>query len=51
MPTLGVKEKQPDFVSRCVKVRQAEHPGEDNKQSVAICYSMYKDQKKSEVKK
>ena len=40
MPVRGEKEKLSPYVARCVAARQKEHPGEDVKQSVAICYSM-----------
>lgn len=51
MPNLGVNEKKSDFVPRCVSVRQKENPGEDQKQSVAICHSMYRDMKKKRKKR
>lgn len=53
MPKPGVKEDKDSFVSRCISVRQDEHPGEDQKKSVAICHSMYRDAhgKKKEKKK
>ncbi len=28
------------YVASCIAIRQREHPGEDIKQSTAICYSM-----------
>lgn len=45
MPKIGAGETEDSFVSRCVSVRQKENPGESQKQSVAICYSMYRDKK------
>jgi|WetSurMetagenome_2_1015567.scaffolds.fasta_scaffold541829_2 hypothetical protein len=45
-PTAG--ESQSDFVSRCIGVRQNEHPTEDPKQSSAICYSVWDEHKKKE---
>lgn len=45
MPLRKKGEKTKAYVSRCVSERQKEHPGEDQKQSVAICYSMAKNKK------
>jgi hypothetical protein len=45
MPTPGKKETQKDFVSRCIPIRQKEHPGEDPKQSSAICNSIFRKEK------
>ncbi len=46
MPYPKKGEKKSDYVSRCVKIRQNEHPDEDNDQSVAICNSMWDQAKK-----
>lgn len=53
MPRIGVGEKKDSFISRCISVRQDENPGEDNKQSVAICHGMWRDKHggKAPVKK
>lgn len=58
MPTPTENETREEFMSRCVPMRHREHPNEDNKQSVAVCFSMWKqhkekpkNKKKSEDKK
>jgi hypothetical protein len=43
-PTKG--ESQKDFVSRCIPIRQKEGGDKDVKQSAAICYSMFDQDKK-----
>lgn len=45
MPTPKKGEKRNSYISRCVRVRQHEHPGENVKQSAAICYSMWRKHK------
>ena len=40
MPVIKKDEDLSTYVKRCVSIRQAEHPDEDIKQSVAVCYSM-----------
>jgi hypothetical protein len=50
MPKPQEGESQSDFVSRCISVRQHEHPDEDTKQSSAVCYSVWSDNKKKESK-
>jgi HK97 family phage prohead protease/HK97 family phage major capsid protein len=47
MPDPSKYEHESDFISACIKQRQDEHPDEDQKQSVAICYSMWSDKGKS----
>lgn len=43
MPNIGAGEKKDSWISRCISTRQNENPNEDQKQSVAICYSMWRD--------
>ncbi len=43
-PTEG--ETREHFVSRCISMRHSENPKEDNKQSIAICFSMWKEHNK-----
>lgn len=45
MPHRTKGESLTKYVSRCVAERQKEHPNEDQKQSVAICYSMGRSKK------
>ena len=47
MPRRKKGEPLKKYVSRCIPIRRKEHPSEDTKQSVAVCYSMGR----SEVKK
>jgi hypothetical protein len=42
MPTPRKGESQKAYVSRCISMRQHEHPEENTKQSAAVCYSMYR---------
>lgn len=42
MPEPAKGEKRSKYVSRCTSVRQHEHPDEDVKQSVAVCYEMWR---------
>ncbi len=44
MPTPSKGESREDFVGRCIPILKKE--GRDQKQSVAICYSMYDQHKK-----
>jgi len=47
MPNPRKGESQKDFVSRCVPTVLKEGTTKDNKQAVAICYSMYKQHQKN----
>jgi len=49
MPTPSKGESQKDFVSRCIPIRQKEHPDEDPKQSAAVCNSMYREAHKAKA--
>jgi hypothetical protein len=40
MPERQKGQKLSDYVSLCIATRRKEHPEEDQKQSMAICYSM-----------
>jgi hypothetical protein len=62
MPSVKQGETKEQFMGRCIPIRHKEHPTEDNKQSVAVCFSMWsehqkknstssKDTKKDEKKK
>jgi hypothetical protein len=52
MPSVKPNESREEFMSRCVPMRKSEHPDEDNKQSVAVCFSIYREhQKKSKASK
>lgn len=44
MPTPQDKESKKDFVGRCIPELVKE--GKDQKQAVAICYSMWEEEKK-----
>jgi hypothetical protein len=46
MPSVKPNESREEFMSRCVPMRKSEHPDEDNKQSVAVCFSMWKEHMK-----
>lgn len=50
MPTPKKGESKQEFISRCVPIRHGEHPNEDNKQSVAVCFSIWKEYQKKAVK-
>lgn len=39
MPTPNKDESKEDFIKRCVPILISE--GKDNKQAVAVCYSLY----------
>lgn len=43
MPKPKKGESKSSFVSRCVRIRQKEHPKENPNQSVAVCYSVYRE--------
>ena len=45
MPTPNENESEKDFVARCIPVVLDEGTAKDDKQAVAICYSMYKQHK------
>jgi len=47
MPNPSDYSNESDFVSACIKERQHEHPDEDQDQSIAVCYSMWRDRNKS----
>lgn len=51
MPTPNEGESKKAYVSRCIGVRQNEHPDEDVKQSSAVCYSMWDQAKKKKLEK
>jgi hypothetical protein len=46
MPSVKEGETREEFMSRCVPIRHGEHPTEDNKQSVAVCFSMWREHQK-----
>ncbi len=46
MPTPRKGETRESFMSRCVPMRHSEHPNEPNNQSVAVCFSMWKEHSK-----
>ena len=45
MPTPNKGEKQKDYMKRCVPMVMKEGTAQDNKQAVAICFSMWKQHK------
>src|SRR3990172_1714118 len=47
MPKPKDGESEQDFVSRCIPIVMDEGTAKDNKQASAICYSMYRESKKS----
>lgn len=47
MPKPRAGESESDFVSRCTPIVMSDGTTDDNKQAVAICYSMYRKGKKS----
>ncbi|MFA5025443.1 MAG: hypothetical protein WC503_02990 [Candidatus Shapirobacteria bacterium] len=51
MPSVKPGESEKDFVSRCIPIVMHEHEGMENKQAIAICYSLYrnKDKKNEEL--
>lgn len=46
MPSFKPGESRQEWMSRCVPIRRREHPGEPNKQSVAVCFSMWREHQK-----
>lgn len=50
MPVPRKGESRQDFVSRCVPIVMDEGTAKDNKQAVAVCYSLYKNKKTGKVK-
>jgi len=42
MPAKQKGESEQHYVSRCIKIRQREHPDEKVKQSAAVCHSMFR---------
>jgi hypothetical protein len=52
MPVPKEEESRNEFMKRCVPMRHSEHPSEKNEQSVAVCFSIYREhQKKSKASK
>jgi hypothetical protein len=51
MPTPKANESREDFMKRCIPIRHGEHPSEDNKQSVAVCFSIWKEHHKNKAAK
>ncbi len=49
MPSVRPNETKDEFMSRCIPMRHSEHPSEDNKQSVAVCFSMWKEHNKKKA--
>ena len=47
MPTPNPNESQNKFIGRCVPYVQKEHPEWEQKKCVAVCYSLWKNRKKS----
>ena len=43
MPTPNQGETKDHFMGRCIPMRHKEHPDEDNKQSVAVCFSIWRE--------
>jgi len=46
MPVPSPKETKEHFMQRCIPMRHSEHPDEDNKQSVAVCFSIWREHHK-----
>jgi len=46
MPDPKKNESMNEYLHRCIPERREEHPDEDQKQSVAVCASMYRQTKK-----
>ena len=42
MPTPKENESKNEFMGRCISMRHKENPSEDNKQSVAVCFSIWR---------
>ncbi len=54
MPNFKPGESRDEWMRRCVPIRHKEHPNEPTKQSVAVCFSMWREHQKktkSEQKK
>lgn len=49
MPTPRKGEKEKDYMSRCISTLM--HEGKEQKQAIAICYSMYREHKRGKGKK
>jgi len=47
MPTPGENEEQSKFISRCIPIVLKEGTAKDNKQASAICYSIWRESKKT----
>lgn len=47
MPSPRKNESQKDFVSRCIPIVMEEGTAEDNEQAAAICFSMWRESKKT----
>jgi hypothetical protein len=45
MPYRKKNEPLEDYVSRCISVRQKEHPGEKRERSAAACFGMGRSKK------
>jgi hypothetical protein len=45
MPYRKKNEPLEDYVSRCISVRQKEHPGESRERSAAACFGMGRSKK------
>ena len=50
MPKPNKGEKVKDFISRCVEQVMKDGTTKDNKQAVAICYSIYRESNKKKEK-
>lgn len=50
MPVPKAGEQQKDFLSRCIPIVLDEGNAKDGKQAAAICYSLWKQNKKKEKK-
>lgn len=48
MPTVNPNETRNDFTKRCIPIVLKDGTAKDNKQAIAICYSMYAEHKKKE---
>jgi hypothetical protein len=51
MPEFKEGETRNEWMARCVPIRHGEHPSEDNKQSVAVCFSMWTEHEKKKNSK
>lgn len=45
MPKPSKDETEKDFVSRCIPIRQHEHPKEKVNQSARVCHEVYRKHK------